>query len=122
MVEVGRGEMGGQRAWDGKAQTLLWGAKPWVTALCLGCFLGDLQGRTKGQCIGRTLWPVEQGIVHIPYVPCSISGESWAPFPDLGPRGPGRERGQRSRLPRMPELCCHAKVLIFLVGSLCLLV
>lgn len=35
---------------------------------------------------------MEQEIVYIPYVPCSNSGEFWAPFPDRGPRGQGGER------------------------------
>ena len=43
---------------------------------------------------------VEQEIVYIPYVPCSISGEFWAPFPDLGPRGLGRERRAKGPAPQ----------------------
>ena len=87
-----------------------------------GCFLGDLQGHMKGQDIGRNLWPVEQEIVDIPYVPCSISGEFWAPFPDQDSGDLVERGGQRNRLPRMPELCCQTKVLEYLADARCLLI
>lgn len=79
VMQVGSGELDG---WDSVHEVQVALEKNrLVSSQALGkpdqrSCLGDPEGHKKGQCRRRNLWPVEQEIIYIPYVPSNSPGSS----------------------------------------------